>query len=186
MVTNTGTAAEATREPARWELLRVWHLEAMECVIHSPTPATFIRTSYISAPACWSAFPPRELATRIEHVLHAHYRVRAATLRTPDVDERMLPFAFDFEWVTRDDTAGTAEAHSRPWLFPCAIENPRLSEIALHEIDAALRAARPGIDARCYGDAFEVFRVDEDDTWHIIDWDQRVAMFAGRYETQKE
>ncbi len=46
MVTNTGTAAEATtHEPARWELLRVWHLEAMECVIHSSTPATFIRTA---------------------------------------------------------------------------------------------------------------------------------------------
>jgi len=154
----------------------------MECVIESPALASFARTSYISTPTCWRDLPPRQVATRIEHLLHAHYRIRAATLRTPEVDERMVPFAFDFEWTTRADIPATPGVRSDPWMFPYANRNPRLSEIASNELDARLQGARPGIESRCYRDAFEAFRVDEDDSWHIIDWRERASLFASRYE----
>jgi hypothetical protein len=174
-ITNTATSE-------RWQLLRTWHLEAMECVIDSPTPATFTRTTYLSVPASWRSFTSRQLAARIEQALNAHYRIRWATLRTAEVDERIIPFAFDFEWVSRADLPAVPNARSDPWTFPCAKDTQGLAEIAWREIDAKLQSVRPGIDARCYADAFEVFRVDEDDSWHIVDWNDRAAMFAARYE----
>ncbi|MBA3397390.1 MAG: hypothetical protein H0T89_32490 [Deltaproteobacteria bacterium] len=177
-----GSADEPrTADHARWQLLRVWHLEAMECVIDNPMLVSFTRTSYVSAPASWCQLAQPQLVARIEQLLGAHYRVRAETLRTPEVDERMMPFAFDFEWVGAGDQPANPGARADPWLLPCTSANARLVELASQELDAKLQAARWGIDSRCYADAFEVFRIDDDDAWHIIDWDDRAAMFAARY-----
>lgn len=180
--TASAGVAEAARTEDAWALLRVWHLEAMETVIEHPAVCHFVRTSYVSVPTRWHALPLAEVARRVEMLLLAHYRIRAATLWTPEVDERMQPFAFDFEWVARADMPAQPVAEGAPWLFPVAQVNPHLEDLAFEELSARREAARPGIASRCYDDAFAAVRVDVDDTWHMVRHADRAAMFAARHE----
>ena len=166
---------------ARWPLLRIWHLEVMDCLITSPHACTFTRESYVTAPPFWITLPPAELARRIEQLLAAHYRIRAATLATPWNEDRMAPFAFDFEWVRREANPPHPNACAEPWLLPAAHANRHLAETAFREIDAALAVARPGLAARCYEQAFAFFRIDDNDTWHVVGWTDRAALFTARY-----
>ncbi len=141
-------------------------------------PATFMRTPYLSVPASWRSFTLSQRAARIEQALNAHHRIRWATSRTIDVDERIIVFALDFEWVNRADLPAIPNARSDSWRFPCAKYNPVFIEIARGQIDANLQPVRLAIDARRYADEFEGFRFDEDNSWHIIDWSERAAMFS--------
>lgn len=152
----------------------------MSCVIDHPQAYTFTRTSYVSAPSFWREMSPVTLAGRIEQLLVAHYRIRAATLDTPPNGDRMLPFAFDFEWV-EDGPTSEADEDAAPWLLPVARANEHLTETAYRELDGIRRVPRPGIAARCYEDAFTVFRIDEDDTWHHLRAHDRERMFEARY-----
>lgn len=68
-----------------------------------------------------------------------------------------MPFAYYFEWVDHDDVPADPEALAQPFLYPCVARNPALEAIAK-------------------------YRVDETNTWHILDWNERPAMYAERYE----
>lgn len=46
-----------------------------------------------------------------------------------------------------------------------------------------MQAARTGIEGRCYEGGFSAFRIDEDDTWHLVSWRDRDAMYADRHES---
>jgi hypothetical protein len=155
-------------------------------VIHHPRVRTFLRTSYVSAPRAWTSFSTEELVGRIEQLLTAHYRVRAASLQGSDDLAQVIPFSFDFEWVAREEMPAQPDFESLPWMLPCAAAHPHLFAIADREMDATRRVARPGIDARGYRDAFAVFRIDEDDTWHLVRHYKRAAMFVARYDRRHE
>jgi hypothetical protein len=170
-----------SNEHERWALLRVWHCEAMESVIDRDDPIHFTRTSYLSAPARWSGLPTKELARRVEIVLNASYKRRAWELRTAEDTNSLVPFAFYFEWVDRDDVGADPLASVAPFLYPCTVANPRLAEIAFRDLDALAQAARPGLASRCYAGAFSAFRIDVDDTWHLVRHDDRAALFAARH-----
>lgn len=166
----------------RWVLLRIWHLEAMETVIEHPQLVHFTRTSYLSAPARWRDLPLPQLAARVEQVLAASYKQRAAQLRTQDDSASLVPFAYFFEWVDRDDIPANPEAQSDPFLYPCAKTNPVLPEIAIRDLDKIVQEPRAGIASRCYASGFSAFRIDEDDTWHLVRHADREPMFRERYE----
>ena len=166
----------------QWALLRLWHLEAMETVIADPGLVHFTRTSYLSAPIRWRALPMPELASRVEQVLAASYKLRGWELRTPDDPWSLVPFAFYFEWVDREDIPANPDATSDPFMYPCADANPVLSDLAIRDLDKILQDRRPGIAARCYQNAFSTFRIDEDDTWHLVDYGESEALFRTRYE----
>ena len=177
---------ESQKSAPGWELLRLWHSEALDSAVHDPRAVTFTRTSYVSAPSWWRSFSTEELVGRLEQLLLAHYRVRAASLQstgqgTGDLAQ-VIPFGFDYEWVTRADMPAQPDFEAVPWMFPCALTHRHLFEIADREMDLARRVDRRGIDAQCYRGAFAVFRIDEDDTWHIIRHYKRAAMFAARYQ----
>jgi hypothetical protein len=164
-----------------WSLLRLWHVEALESVIENPQGVIFTRTSYLTAPARWRELPTDVLASRLEQLLIAAYRRRAATLAGSGDDTRMLWFGFYFEWVDRDDTAGDPATHCDLWIFPAAYAHPNLVARAHEEVDAHLHADRPGIARRCYASAFEVFRIDDNDSWHLVRHEDREALFATRF-----
>ena len=170
-----------TTDQPRWALLRVWHFEAMNSVIANPDVAHFTRTSYLTAPSRWRELPLPALASRVEQVLVASYKQRAAQLRTPDDPASLVPFAFFFEWVDRDDIPANPAAQGDPFLYPCVAANPALGDIAYRDLDAIIKAARPGIASRCYDDAFSAFRIDENDSWHLVPYRDREALFEERH-----
>lgn len=159
---------------ARWPLLRLWHLET---TADRPRGPTVTRTSYVSTPPLWRTFPAAELARRVEQILDAHYQTRAAVLASPWDGARMLPFAYDFEWVEHGPNPADPTP-SEPWMFQLATRE--LAEIAFRAIDELRSAPRPGIAGRCYEDAFALFRVDDNDTWRVIRSIERPALFAAR------
>ena len=169
-----------------WVLLRVWHLETMESVVTSADPMHFTRTSYLSAPARWRDLPFAVLANRVEQVLLADYRRRAAQLRTDDDSDSLVPFSFYFEWVEDRDVAANPAAQLDPFMFPCAHDNPALAEIAVREVDVLVRSSRPGLANGCYVAAFSGYRIDEDDSWHIVGIRERQAMFESRHGARPE
>jgi hypothetical protein len=166
-----------------WVLLRIWHLEAMETAVAEQMPSHFTRTSYLSAPTRWRELPVRDLAARIEQVLAASYKRRAWQLRTPEDPWSLVPFAFYFEWVGDTDTPANPSATSDPFIYPCANANPVLAQIAARDLDQLVQAARTGISSRCYEDRFSTFRIDEDDTWHLVPARESAALFQARYNT---
>jgi hypothetical protein len=177
---------ESTRIVQGWELLRLWHFEALDSLIHDPKAVTFTRTSYVSAPRRWKVFAVEELVGRLEQLLLAHYRIRTASLQGSGDVAQVVPFGFDYEWVTRADMPAQPEFEAMPWMFPCATTHLHLFDIADRDMDMARRVDRLGIDSQCYRGAFAVFRIDEDDTWHIVRHYRRAAMFAARYQGPAE
>jgi hypothetical protein len=168
-----------------WSLLRIWHIEALESVIGDPKGVSFTRTSYVAAPARWRNLSQPELAGRIEQLLNAAYERRNWLTTQQSGDPVGLePFVFYFEWVERDSIPAAPGVVVEPWVLPRANAHPDLVARAFAEIDARVQAARPGIDARAYADAFYVFRIDEDDSWHFIRSRSRKAetLFAERFE----
>jgi hypothetical protein len=164
-----------------WSLLRIWHAEAIESVIQHPQGVHFLRTSYLTAPEQWRNLPQPELVNRVEQLLNASYRRRNWSTAQSDDPTPMVPFAFYFEWVDLDDSPAITDTRVAPWVLPNANAHPNLVENAIADIDARLQTVRPGINARAYSEAFSVFRIDPDDTWHLIDDRDRAALFADRF-----
>jgi hypothetical protein len=92
----------------------------------------------------------------------------------------MLYFAFFYEWVERADVPADPAAVSHPWFLPKAKAHPNLIERAYVELDETLQAARKGLDSKAYEDAFDAFRIDDDDRWQLIH-DDRAGLFASRH-----
>jgi len=155
-----------------WVLLRVWHVEADASVIEKPYGMTATRTSYVSAPLGWRRLPQMKLVARLEQLLDAACRRRAATPRV---------FVFFYEWVERANAPGDPRAAAEPWVLPHANAHAALVERACFEIDRRLRAPRNGIAARGYDDAFEVFAIDNDGRWRLLDVAERAAVLASRH-----
>ncbi|HEY4055585.1 MAG TPA: hypothetical protein VGM39_03215 [Kofleriaceae bacterium] len=161
-----------------WELIRLWHFEMMEVVIDSPSGVHFVRTTYVSTPARWKDLAVPEIAARLEQLLDVHYRHRWHTMTIPgEPVERILPFGFDYEWVTRDDMPPRDSV--APFIFPVGRANPYLHKTIIDGMFEIVSKPRPGIAAECLLQAFDAFRIDADDSWHMLDTrDRRAALCA--------
>ena len=167
-------------------LLRVYHAEALGSVIDNPKAAFFLRTSYVTAPPAWPELAREALANRVEQLLNAAYARRNWSMAQSDDPAPMLPFLFDFEWVGRAPSLPLDDDDSEggPLILPGAGAHSAVIEGAIDELLGILDAERPGIDARCYDRAFEVFRIDDDGSWHLIRHEDRSALFNGLFGTQ--
>jgi hypothetical protein len=167
-------------------LLRVYHAEALGSVIGEPMAAVFLRTSYVTTPSAWQELARDVLANRVEQLLNAAYARRNWSMAQSDDPTPMLPFLFDFEWVGRAPSPPLDDDDSErgPLILPGAGAHAAVIEGAIDELLRILDAERPGIDARCYDRAFEVFRIDDDDSWHLIRHEDRSALFTGLFGTQ--
>lgn len=169
----------------RWALLRLWHFEAVESELEAAAVQVFTRTSYVSAPRGWRALSAPELTARLEQLLSAHYRARAFSMRGALDLSPVVPFGYDFEWVTRAEMAperAPERADTAPWMFPRAKVNPALVERARAEVRRRRGEARPGSAGRWCDEAFTVFRVDEDDRWQLLRRYQHASLLAARHE----
>lgn len=165
----------------RWQLMRVWHCEALDIVVGHSEGVHFTRTSYISTPPYWRKFPDKELSSRIEQLMNAAYRRRNASMRTDYDRSEMRCFAFYFEWVERDDVAANPDALSQPWLLPLAAAHPDVTQRGIEDIDKKVQAARRGTVNRGYEDAFHYFEIDAMDVWHIVDGNDQKARLDARH-----
>jgi hypothetical protein len=183
---NVGASAASPSERClyrrcMWCLLRLWHVESLESVIEHPQGIIFTRTSYLTAPARWRELSVPVLASRLEQLLDAAYKARAHTLAGSGDDTQMLWFGFYYEWVDHGVAVADSTLRSDLWTQPRAGAHPSLVAKAHDEVDAALHADRPGIAGRCYATAFEAFRIDEDDSWHLVGFNDRAGLFAERH-----
>lgn len=93
----------------------------------------------------------------------------------------VVPFGYDFEWVTRGEMPGEPAAASSPWMFPRAKVNPALVERARAEVRRRRGEPRPGSAGRWCDEAFTVFRVEEDGRWQLLRRYQHASLLAARH-----
>lgn len=158
-------------------LIRIWHIEVVANVAGNRAAPLHARTSYTVAPESWHELPVEELHQRCEVLLGASYQQRAA--------ERMVPIAFDLEWVS-DAEMPALPPQRAARVVPNPEVAPPLNDRAVSEIDALRGAVRPGVRAKAWKGAFAAWTVSpEGDKWYLLaPGEEREHEFEARFSAR--
>lgn len=178
--------ATASIPSPSWQLVRVWHVETLDSVAHHPIAPRFLRTSYCLAPSTWKKLDDLALRDRLLYALDLSYRFRNYQSAKSGDKAEMIWVAVAFELVDKIAMAPYVDGDEDEDFERVTVRvdrniHPDVTDAAVSQVIATWYAARPGMDAKPWTDAFTTFRFDEDDTCHLVKSRDRAALFEASF-----
>lgn len=175
--------ATASIPSSSWQLVRVWHVETLDTVAHHPNAPRFLRTSYGAVPATWKKLDDVAVRDRVRYALELSYRSRNYQSAKSGDKAAMIWVAISFELVDKIAMAPHIAGDEDEDLERVTVRvdrciHPEVIGAAVSQVVATWYAARPGLDAMPWTEAFSTFRFDEDDTCHLVKARERAALFG--------
>jgi hypothetical protein len=168
------------------QLVRIWHVETLDTVAAHSNAVRFLRTSYCVVPFAWKKLDALAVRDRVLYALQLSYRFRNHQSAKSGDEAEMLWVAVAFEFVDKLEMAPTIdgdedEDHERVTVRTDLDIHPDVIDAAVSQVIATWYAARPGLDAKPWTDAFSTFRYDDDDTCHLVKFRERAALFDASF-----